>query len=115
MGKISGIKEAQSLIVTAKSNSNDPQYGSYDFVSRVFSLRVGINEDPVTGSAHCKLAHYWMKKLNKTEFLAYQASQRAGQIHLKIQGDRVLLRGNAITIMAGTWLASRTVASVPTF
>ncbi len=77
----------------------------YDFVSRVFGPRKGINEDPVTGSAHCLLADYWQKKMIKDEFLAYQASPRGGEIGIKVVGDRVYLKGQALTIMEGTWKA----------
>lgn len=90
--------DCRGLIVTAKGK--DP----YDFVSRFFAPRVGVDEDPVTGSAHCKLAHYWQQKLNKNSFVAYQASKRGGEIHITIQQDRVLLKGQAITIMEGNWL-----------
>jgi len=78
-----------------------PSAEKYDFVSRFFATREGINEDPVTGSAHCKLADYWQKELGKKEFIAYQASERGGVIKIKIIGDRVLLTGQAITIMEG--------------
>jgi predicted PhzF superfamily epimerase YddE/YHI9 len=84
-----------SLIVTAKGKS------PYDFVSRVFAPRDGINEDPVTGSAHCKLADYWQKKLGKSEFLSYQASARGGILGVRVVGHRVLLTGQAVTIMEG--------------
>jgi PhzF family phenazine biosynthesis protein len=88
----------RDLILTARGD------GPYDFISRVFAPCQGIDEDPVTGSAHCKLAHYWQQKLNKDSFLAYQASKRGGEIHITIQQDRVLLKGHAITIMKGNWL-----------
>jgi predicted PhzF superfamily epimerase YddE/YHI9 len=84
-----------SLIVTAKGSP------PYDFVSRVFAPRDGINEDPVTGSAHCKLAEYWQKKLKRDRFLAYQASARGGVLGLQIKGDRLHLRGKALTILEG--------------
>jgi len=58
----------------------------------------------VTGSAHCKLAHYWQQKLKKDSFIAFQASKRGGEIHVTIQEDRVLLTGKALTIMEGNWL-----------
>ncbi|MBS0272315.1 MAG: PhzF family phenazine biosynthesis protein [Proteobacteria bacterium] len=87
--------DCRSLIVTAKGNV------SYDFVSRVFAPQDGINEDPVTGSAHCKLADYWHKKLGKFEFLAYQASPRGGSLGICIVDDRVHLRGQAVTILKG--------------
>jgi len=90
--------DCRDLIVTAKGD------GPYDFISRVFAPSEGIDEDPVTGSAHCKLAHYWQKKLKKDSFFAYQASKRGGEIHITIQDDRVLLAGKALTIMEGNWL-----------
>jgi PhzF family phenazine biosynthesis protein len=90
--------DCRGLIVTAKGD------GPYDFISRFFAPRVGVDEDPVTGSAHCKLAHYWQQKLKKDAFLAYQASERGGEIHIMIQADRVLLKGKALTIMEGNWL-----------
>jgi PhzF family phenazine biosynthesis protein len=85
--------DCRGLIITAKGNQD------YDFVSRFFAPRVGVLEDPVTGSAHCKLADYWQKKLNKTQFLAYQASKRGGEIQLSIHNERVLLTGYAVTII----------------
>ncbi|XP_022992538.1 uncharacterized protein LOC111488833 [Cucurbita maxima] len=75
----------------------------FDFYSRFFCPKYGINEDPVCGSAHCSLAVYWAKKLGKSDFVAYMASPRSGilNIHLDEQKKRVLLRGKAITIMEG--------------
>lgn len=90
--------DARAVVVTAPSIE-------YDFISRFFGPRVGVNEDPVTGSAHCKLADYWSKRLNKTTFIAYQASARGGILHINIKNDRVLLTGQAITMMEGHWLA----------
>lgn len=90
--------DCRGLIVTAKGEK------PYDFISRFFAPRVGVIEDPVTGSAHCKLASYWRKKLNKDSFVAYQASKRGGEIHIAIQQDRVLLKGKALTMMKGDWL-----------
>ena len=90
--------DCRGLIVTAKGD------GPYDFISRFFAPQVGVDEDPVTGSAHCKLAHYWQQKLKKDSFVAYQASKRGGEIHVTIQEDRVLLTGKALTIMEGNWL-----------
>lgn len=90
--------DCRDLIITSKGD------GSYDFISRVFAPSQGIDEDPVTGSAHCKLAHYWQQKLKKDSLFAYQASARGGELHLTIQGDRVLIKGRAITIMEGNWL-----------
>ena len=75
--------------------------GEYDFVSRFFAPAVGIDEDPVTGSAHCCLGPYWSRRLAKTEFLAYQASKRGGVVKVRLEGDRVLLGGQAVTVMRG--------------
>lgn len=87
--------ECRALIVTTKGNP------PYDFVSRMFAPRLGISEDPVCGSAHCKLPDYWQKKLGKDEFLAYQASARGGVLGVSIVGNRVHLRGQAVTMMEG--------------
>ncbi|MGD1045063.1 MAG: PhzF family phenazine biosynthesis protein [Bacteroidota bacterium] len=85
------------VIITARSV--DPKY---DFVSRVFAPSVGVNEDPVTGSAHCYLAPYWAKKLNKTTVIGYQASFRPGCIRCELLGqERVLLKGTAKTVIKG--------------
>jgi PhzF family phenazine biosynthesis protein len=74
----------------------------YDFVSRFFAPGLGIDEDPVTGAAHCCLAPFWRNKLNKNEFLAYQASARGGVVKVNYDGsDRVLLQGQAVTVMRG--------------
>jgi len=73
----------------------------YDFVSRFFAPRVGINEDPVTGSVHCTLGPFWSKKLGKNEFIAYQASERGGVLRIRVAGDRVYLGGRAVTILRG--------------
>jgi predicted PhzF superfamily epimerase YddE/YHI9 len=61
-----------------------------------------VDEDPVTGSAHCKLAHYWKEKLGKNEFLAYQASRRGGVLDLEVQEDRVFLAGKVFTFLKGS-------------
>ncbi|WP_332634442.1 PhzF family phenazine biosynthesis protein [Halalkalibacter flavus] len=86
--------DTRGIIVTSKSTSNE-----YDFISRCFFPAVGVNEDPVTGSAHCCLGPYWQEKLNKNEFLAYQASKRGGILKIKLHNDRVFLLGQAITIL----------------
>jgi PhzF family phenazine biosynthesis protein len=87
------------IIVTAKSD--DPRY---DFISRYFAPGIGIPEDPVTGSAHCSLALYWSKKLNKNELMAYQASKRGGEMKVILDDDRVRLQGTAVTTMQGTMM-----------
>ena len=81
----------RGVIATAKSDSPN-----FDFVSRFFAPAVGVNEDPVTGSAHCALGPYWQERLGKTVFTAYQASQRGGTVELEVLGQRVLLRGEAV-------------------
>jgi PhzF family phenazine biosynthesis protein len=81
----------RGVIVTARSDDS-----RYDFVSRFFAPAAGVNEDPVTGSAHCALAPYWQAKLGKSEMTGYQASERGGVVHTVVKGDRVLLRGNAV-------------------
>jgi predicted PhzF superfamily epimerase YddE/YHI9 len=73
----------------------------YDFISRFFAPRVGVNEDPVTGSVHCTLGPFWSKKLGKNEFIAYQASERGGVLRIRVAGDRVYLGGRAVTILRG--------------
>ncbi|MDA0205652.1 MAG: PhzF family phenazine biosynthesis protein [Acidobacteria bacterium] len=90
----------RGVIVTAKAA--DPPY---DFVSRFFAPQSGINEDPVTGSAHCCLGPYWSQKLGKTRLLAYQASARGGVVRLDVQETRVCLEGQAVTVATGRLLA----------
>lgn len=90
--------EMHGVIVTAKSS------GKYDFVSRFFAPEVGVPEDPVTGSAHCVLAPFWRDKLGIAKFKAYQCSERGGEINIEVLEDRVLLRGNAVTIFKGKLL-----------
>jgi len=90
--------EARGLIVTSRAS------GNYDFISRFFAPQVGINEDPVTGSAHSCLTPYWSKKLNKTEMFAYQASARGGELHVIQSGERVLIEGQAVTTIKGELL-----------
>lgn len=86
----------RGVMVTARSL--DPKF---DFVSRFFAPGVGINEDPVTGSAHCCLGPFWQKRLKKDSFLAYQASARGGVVHVRVAADRVILSGQAVTVMWG--------------
>jgi PhzF family phenazine biosynthesis protein len=72
-----------------------------DFVSRFFAPGVGIAEDPVTGSAHCTLAPYWAGRLGRPELTGYQASARGGTVRVRVEGDRVLLAGRAVTVFSG--------------
>jgi predicted PhzF superfamily epimerase YddE/YHI9 len=83
------------VIVTA------PGDGVYDFVSRYFAPAKGIPEDPVTGGAHCALTPYWARRLSKSEFLAYQASSRGGEIVCRLLGDRVELEGSCVFYLEG--------------
>jgi len=88
--------EFGSAIVTARSD--DPRY---DFVSRFFAPKFGINEDPVTGAAHTVLGPYWAEKLGKTRLKAYQASSRGGEMELLVKGDRIDLIGQAVVVLEG--------------
>jgi predicted PhzF superfamily epimerase YddE/YHI9 len=89
----------RGVIVTARSTN-----GSYDFVSRFFAPGVGIDEDPVTGSAHCGLAPFWGARLGKKELTGYQASARGGMVRVRVEGDRVHLGGHAVTVLRGELL-----------
>jgi len=86
--------DLRGVMVTAKGKD-------VDFVSRFFAPRHGINEDPVTGSAHCALAPYWAAKLNKTKLSARQVSNRTGYIECELRGNRVFLSGKAVKYMEG--------------
>jgi len=86
----------RGIIVTARSDDSQ-----FDFVSRFFAPGAGVDEDPVTGSAHCALVPYWAAKLGKNEMSAYQASARGGSMKCTLAGDRVKLAGRAITVLRG--------------
>jgi predicted PhzF superfamily epimerase YddE/YHI9 len=86
----------RGVIVTAKAGA-----APYDFVSRFFAPGAGIDEDPVTGSAHCCLGPYWEERLGKSEFVAYQASARGGVVKVKCADSRVELGGQAVTVLRG--------------
>jgi predicted PhzF superfamily epimerase YddE/YHI9 len=86
----------RGVVVTCLSKSK-----KYDFVSRFFAPSVGIDEDPVTGSAHCCLGPYWGEKLGKREMVGYQASARGGVVGVRLRGERVVLGGRAVTVVAG--------------
>ncbi|MEX0873664.1 MAG: PhzF family phenazine biosynthesis protein [Actinomycetota bacterium] len=73
--------------------------GGFDFVSRFFAPQSGIDEDPVTGAAHCALADFWSVRSGRNEFRAYQCSKRGGVVHVSIDGDRVRLGGQAVTVL----------------
>ncbi|MCZ6834177.1 MAG: PhzF family phenazine biosynthesis protein [Planctomycetota bacterium] len=90
--------DVRGVIVTARANESS----DYDFVSRYFAPLFGVDEDPVTGSAHCCLGPYWATKLNREEVVGYQASPRGGIVKVRPQGNRVQLSGQAITTMNAT-------------
>jgi len=91
----------RGITVTARAEADD----RHDFISRFFAPNAGIAEDPVTGSAHCSLATYWADRLDKSDFLAYQASARGGELKVSLVGDRVKICGQAITIFRGEAIA----------
>ncbi|MEU0074383.1 PhzF family phenazine biosynthesis protein [Streptomyces sp. NPDC006332] len=97
-----GALSARGVIATAAAE--DPSCG-YDFVSRCFFPNVGIDEDPVTGSAHTALAPYWSQRLGRAELTGLQASPRSGRVHTELRGDRTLLSGHAVTVIEGDLLA----------
>ncbi|MEW6528149.1 MAG: PhzF family phenazine biosynthesis protein [Spirochaetota bacterium] len=88
--------DSRGVIITAKSSRME-----YDFVSRFFAPGLGVNEDPVTGSAHCCLGPYWQQKLQKSTFTAYQASERGGVLKVEVGDDRVYIGGKAVTVLSG--------------
>jgi len=91
-----GTLPVRGVIVTSQAHNKD-----YDFVSRFFAPGSGIDEDPVTGSAHCALAPFWGERLDKTTLVGYQVSSRGGIVRVQVLGDRVLLAGQAVTILRG--------------
>lgn len=99
---------ARGCIVTAPSDRPP-----YDFLSRFFAPRVGIAEDPVTGSAHCALGPYWAGRLGKTALTGYQASSRGGVVRMSLAGDGVVLSGQAVTVVHGRWVGPRPSAGAP--
>lgn len=86
----------RGVIVTSRSDTPE-----FDFVSRFFAPGSGIDEDPVTGSAHACLGPFWQQRLGKTEFVGYQASARGGVVRVRVNGDRVILSGKAVTTLRG--------------
>lgn len=90
----------RGVILTAAAAS-----GPYDFVSRFFAPGAGVDEDPVTGSAHCTLGPFWAGRLGRSSFLAWQASARGGAVQVRVEGERVMLGGRAVTVLRGRLLA----------
>jgi predicted PhzF superfamily epimerase YddE/YHI9 len=89
----------RGVIITARGS------GGFDFVSRFFAPGSGVDEDPVTGSAHCTLGPYWAGQLGKGTFRAFQASARGGVLRVEVDGERVRLGGRAVTVLKGELLA----------
>lgn len=89
----------RGIMVTSAADSS-----WYDFVSRFFAPAVGVNEDPVTGSAHCCLGPFWSRRFGKNELVAFQASERGGTVRVRVVGDRVYLAGRAVTVLRGELL-----------
>jgi len=86
--------DTRGVIVTARGNR-------HDFVSRFFAPAVGVDEDPVTGSAHCVLAPYWSRRLGRNEMVGFQASARGGEVRVRVEGERVILGGRAVIVVEG--------------
>ena len=87
--------ESRGLIISSKSTS-------FDFVSRFFAPQSGINEDPVTGSAHTVLTPYWAKRLGKDKMIGFQCSERSGELQCWLKKDRVMIGGSTARYMDGT-------------
>lgn len=98
LAKVRALR-CRGVIVTAAARGR-----RFDFVSRFFGPAVGVDEDPVTGSAHCALAPYWGARLDKTRMRGFQASPRGGAVDCELVDDRVLLRGDAVTVVRGELL-----------
>ncbi len=90
----------RGVIVTSRSSTD-----GFDFISRFFAPGSGVDEDPVTGSSHTALGPYWRAKLGKSEMTGYQASPRGGVVRLRLDGDRIILGGQAVTVMEAQLLA----------
>ena len=92
--------ETRGIIVTARAESE-----GFDFVSRFFAPNTGVDEDPVTGSAHCCLGPYWKRRLGRDTLTARQVSERGGLVKVTVRGERVTLSGQAVTVLRGELLA----------
>jgi PhzF family phenazine biosynthesis protein len=88
--------DARGVVITSRAAGADA-----DFVSRFFGPNVGVDEDPVTGSAHCGLGPWWAERLGRDELMGFQASARGGLVRVKVRGERVLLAGAAVTVLRG--------------
>jgi predicted PhzF superfamily epimerase YddE/YHI9 len=99
LGKLGALDSVQGVYLSAHGDDGD-----YDIVSRCFAPRLGIDEDPVTGSMHAVLGRYWLPRLGKDQLRAYQASERGGELTVAIAGDRARVGGRATTVLAGELL-----------
>jgi PhzF family phenazine biosynthesis protein len=95
--RLGAVKTRGVIVTAAASDARD----RVDFVSRFFAPAVGIDEDPVCGSAHCCLGPFWAQRLGKNELSGYQASARGGHVRVRVAGDRVILGGQAVTVLRG--------------
>jgi len=91
-----GRLKARGVILTSRASRS-----GYDFVSRFFGPAVGVDEDPVTGSAHCCLGPFWKERLGRDDLLGFQASARGGFVRTRCAGDRVFISGHAVTVLRG--------------
>ena len=94
---------ARGVVATARA----PESADYDFVSRFFAPHAGVNEDPVTGSAHCALAPFWAERLNRPRLIGRQVSERGGTVRVEANGARVTIGGPAVTVLHGTLVLPR--------
>jgi len=92
--------DCRGVVVTARSDDSQ-----FDFVSRFFAPAVGVDEDPVTGSAHCLLAPFWGVRLNKSKMVGFQASPRGGTVYVEVRGERVILGGDGVVFATGEMTA----------
>ncbi|MHC4428243.1 MAG: PhzF family phenazine biosynthesis protein, partial [Planctomycetota bacterium] len=95
---LAALRDLDASVIATCRSDGEP----YDFVSRYFAPVYGIDEDPVTGSAHCTLGPWWRERLGRDTFTAYQASSRGGVVKVRLEGDRVHLGGRAVTVMRAT-------------
>lgn len=102
------IDAVRAVMITAPGTG---ELAGFDFVSRFFAPSVGVDEDPVTGSAHCVLAPYWALRLGKTRLRARQVSRRGGDLMCEIAGDRVRMTGHAVLVRSGVFHLGSAVAS----
>jgi PhzF family phenazine biosynthesis protein len=91
------LRALQARVILTAASSGHP----YDFISRFFAPGIGIDEDSVTGSSHCALGPFWAERTGRTSFLAWQASERGGAVRVRVEGDRVKLGGQAVTVLRG--------------